>query len=335
MGSPSGTTNSSPRADVSGGKADVRGGDFNAAMKAQTQSAPSSSQERGVASTASETGDTIVSTGQESVDVGGTIYELGPDHRPNIVHDNGFLQNPVDPNDPVPLPTRQPTNDEIEFYNSERRRAAAGDFVSGIPGAGIFDDRAKLDDAIPAYRHFLEGGGSSRSFDYDKFLSGDESGRTVRDNALQDARSAGDQIYADLVDSGDVSPGDSVIFDVTSDAIGVGGVDGRYPYPATENWQKAIGGHTIWSSSEITVTQLDDGRMLASAEVTLHAEDRYNFNPNQADIATGEPDQVRGVLEQSGLAHQYDQTGISQLTTEWIIGEPANPDAVPSSGFFR
>jgi len=38
---------------------------------------------------------------------------------------------------------------------------------------------------------------------------------------------------------------------------------------------------------------------------TLHAEDRYNFNPGSMDIATGAPDSLNGELEVSGLAQQY------------------------------
>jgi len=117
----------------------------------------------------------------------------------------------------------------------------------------------------------------------------------------------------------------------TCEAITVGGADSRFAYPATEDWQKTIGGHSIWTGSNITITRLDDGRLLAEANVTLNAEDRYNVNPNQQDIATGEPDMVRGVLEETGLAHQYTQTGSSELSTSWIIGDPGNTKAPSSS----
>lgn len=39
-------------------------------------------------------------------------YALGPATRPPIRHDNGFLQNPDDDTDPVPLPTRPATVDD-------------------------------------------------------------------------------------------------------------------------------------------------------------------------------------------------------------------------------
>ena len=40
--------------------------------------------------------------------------------------------------------------------------------------------------------------------------------------------------------------------------------------------------------------------------MTLHAEDRYNFDPGKADIATAIPDSANGVFEITGLGHQYD-----------------------------
>lgn len=124
-------------------------------------------------------------------------------------------------------------------------------------------------------------------------------------------------------------------FNVTSNAIAANenihiDPDARYPYPETENWQKAIGAHHIWSSSDITVTRLEGGRLMASANVTLTAEDRYNFNPGQDDIATKVPDSERGVLEESGLAHQFDQSGTAAFTTQWIIGEPGTSDPLAS-----
>lgn len=282
----------------------------------------------------------VVAAGAQSVEIGGTIYKLGPTPPPDIQHDNGFLQNPNDPNDPVPIPTREPTQEEIDYYNSERRNAEFGNIASAIPGFGIIDDRSNLDNGIDHYRHFLNGGGEHYSFDYGEYIAEDDHGQTTRDSVLEDVRIAGDEIYADQVEGGDLKAGESVTFNVTSDAIAVNedveiNPDARFPYPKTENWQKAIGAHHVWSSSEVTVTRLEDGRLLATAEVTLHAEDRYNFNPGQKDIATKAPDSERGVLEESGLAHQFDQSGTAEYATQWIIGEPGTPNPYGSEGITR
>ena len=51
-------------------------------------------------------------------------------------------------------------------------------------------------------------------------------------------------------------------------------------YPVTENWQKSVGGYQQWSSADVAV----DGTTVTMT-VTVHAEDYYNFNRGQADIA--------------------------------------------------
>lgn len=266
--------------------------------------------------------------------VEGTTYEIGPDRRPDIRHDNGFLQNPDDPTDPVPRPTQAPTAADREYHADELLQARGGEVLSNVPFADKVDSRLGLDHALPAYRHFLSGDGADRTFDYDSFLDDDPAGRVVRENVQRDVRIAADQLYGELDTQVSSEPGASVRFEMRSDAISVSSTDPNadYPYPRTEDWQKAIGGHAIWTGSEVTVTRLEDGRLLAEASITLHAEDRYNFNPDQQDIATGAPDALRGRLEQVGLAHQFTQTGTSELTTSWIIGDPGTTDIGVGAG---
>jgi hypothetical protein len=54
--------------------------------------------------------------------------------------------------------------------------------------------------------------------------------------------------------------------------------------------------------------------------MTVHAEDRYNFNPGAADIATGTPDGANGRFEQTGLAHQYTNSGSLEREVSWSQG---------------
>lgn len=44
-------------------------------------------------------------------------------------------------------------------------------------------------------------------------------------------------------------------------------------------------------------------------EMTIHAEDMYNFNPGDSDIATGTPDAANGRFEITGLGHEYLNRG--------------------------
>jgi len=106
-------------------------------------------------------------------------------------------------------------------------------------------------------------------------------------------------------------------FSLTGGAISCGS-SSEFPYPATENWQKAIGGHTIWLSGNVIVhegTPLSKPKFELS--MTLHAEDRYNFNPGQHDIATGIPDSDNGIFEMTGLAHQFEQFSILKRVIVW------------------
>lgn len=49
----------------------------------------------------------------------------------------------------------------------------------------------------------------------------------------------------------------------------------------------------------------------------LHAEDRYNFNPDDADIASGVEDAENGRFEVTGLAHAYESHATLWRSFEW------------------
>ena len=168
-------------------------------------------------------------------------YQVGPPARPNIRHDNGFLQNPNNPNDPKPMPTRAPTDAERSAYNTQVFKANAGriaQFVGYLP------------DGIENYRHFLTGNGADHKFSYDKFVSDDKSGQTVLKNAIGDTQKGAEEIYRQMVAKDPSLANKPVTFQITGSQIGVGSGN-RFPYPATENWQKAIGGHSIWNSAQV------------------------------------------------------------------------------------
>ncbi|MDQ3061591.1 MAG: hypothetical protein M3R14_01850 [Acidobacteriota bacterium] len=254
-----------------------------------------------------------------------TTYRIGDPTRPNIQHDNGFLQNPNDPNDPNPIPTVEPSQSDIDFYNDQLSQVTWAQRVDNfnIPFRDEDDKARRLEDGIEAYRHFLEGNGADRNFSYDEFVSEDPSGQAILDNAIADTQRGAEDLYNQMIADDPSLAGQTITFDVTSGVITVGGTDG-YPYPETENWRKAIGGHPIWNSATVTVTPPSEagGKPEFSMEYTLHAEDRYNFNPEQADIDTGVPDDVRGVqLEQTGLAHQYTQYATLNRDVSWTQGD--------------
>jgi hypothetical protein len=252
-----------------------------------------------------------------------TTYRIGSPTRPNIRHDNGFLQNPNNPNDPTPMATVPPSQADRDYYNDQLNQVRWAQRIDNfnIPFRDEDDTARRLEDGIEAYRHFLEGNGADRTFSYDEFVSEDASGQTVLNNAIADTQRGAEQLYNQMIARDPSLAGKPITFDITSGAITVGGSD-AYPYPATENWQKAIGGHPIWNSATVTVTPPSQpgGKPTFSMNYTLHAEDRYNFNPGQADIATGVPDATRGKLEQTGLAHQYTQYATLNRDVSWTQG---------------
>jgi hypothetical protein len=276
-------------------------------------------------------GKTEVTTPLTTAGAGGTqaTYTVGAPTRPDIRHDNGFLQNPANPNDPKPQPTRNPTKEEQEAYNSQLRKAnlALTAVNLGWPKALTpeqYDKYLDLPDGIAAYHHFLTGKGADRQFSYDKFVKDDTAGQTTLNNAIRDTQTGAEEIYRQMLAKDPSLANKPVTFQITGSQIGVGNST-KFPYPATENWQKAIGAHSIWNSATVTVNPpaKPGGEPTFSMRYTLHGEDRYNFNPGAADIATGQPDSDNGRFEQAGLAHQYMNYGTLQRDVTWTRGNIA------------
>ncbi|GAB4190818.1 MAG: hypothetical protein OHK0022_03960 [Roseiflexaceae bacterium] len=215
---------------------------------------------------------------------------------PRIRHDHGFLDDGrgnIDPNR-----RQNPT------WQDHASRAA---WVAKLEAAEAL--RPDLIDGTAAYRHFLFGNGRQRTIAYDRFLANDESGGQVLISAITDTRNAVRQRHDAILRSSGSNPPASSTIDVRTDPISVGN-GSRYPYPATENWQKAIGAHQIWIEAHFTVTvDATAGTRRFQGTMTIHFEDMYNFNPGAADIATGTPDSANGRFEITGLGQEYLNTG--------------------------
>ncbi|MEO7495931.1 MAG: hypothetical protein ABIT83_18865 [Massilia sp.] len=227
-------------------------------------------------------------------------YRIGPPTRPAIRHDNGHLDM---------YPPRAPTaSDRAQlvrwFAMLEGSEALCNAQTGKYLAACNHED---LSDANAAYRHFLSGNGKDRTINYERYLQGDPSGPDVIKNVLADF-----QTQAEIIGK------DRLRFAVTSDAYTVGN-GGIAPYPATSNWQKAIGAHFLWVSANV-VASVDKGKIVYDADLVFHVEDRYNFNPGAADVATGIPDSANGQFEISGLAKQYTNYATVQRHTRWVEG---------------
>jgi hypothetical protein len=270
---------------------------------------------------------------------------------PEMSHDHGFLDD---------------GNGNID--ESKRREATWEDYAALAKWTAMLEGaellRPDLVDGTSAYRHFLTGGGATRTIDYQRFVEGDSSGGTVLASAMADARQAAIAKHDDMIAGRPPSAG-TESFRMRTDPISVGN-DGRYPYPATENWQKAIGAHRIWLEMDVTVNTVEEVshptgvapgsapvctpegdtavtyRREFSVDMTLHMEDMYNFNPGAADIVTGAPDADNGRFEETGLGHEYlnvatlDRSFTFDTTMDPASGDatetPTQPDRAPRTG---
>lgn len=225
-------------------------------------------------------------------------YSIGEPSRPSIKHDNGHLDN---------YKKRDPTvQDRVRF--EKWRILLIGSELSCTARIGSSIDLCNKEDMVDAneaYRHFLFGNGADRLFDYERFLKMDASAADLIKNLISDFKKHVEVIGVDRLK-----------FSVTSEAFTVGR-GGIAPYPSTANWQKAIGAHFLWVSANIYVSAAASGIIRYHAEIKIHVEDRYNFNPGSIDIATGIPDSDNGTLEITGLAHQYTQYSTIVRNCEW------------------
>lgn len=207
-------------------------------------------------------------------------------------------------------PTKPPISwDEHFVYRSEN--SGWQDFMDWekwrIMSDGARLLRSDLVDALDFYDHYRSNTGEPMTFDYDKAYRDDPQIRANVDDEIARARAGVEAMIADGHDSR---------FQMTGDASKTD------HYPSTENWQKTVGGYQQWSSADVHV----DGDTVTMT-ITVHAEDRYNFNPKQADIASHAPDEANGRFQEIGWARSFDSSGEITRVITWKLGDPQGPGA--------
>jgi hypothetical protein len=234
----------------------------------------------------------------------------GPPARPDIFQDNGFLQNPDDRTDRTPMPTRPCTLSDHAKYQV---------WSVASYGAQLLPI---LDDGVAAYQRFVFGRGAPGEVDYEAFLRDDPAGPVVAANLVLEGQRAAEEHYRALVAAHPEAAGETLRFSLSGPAHRLLYRHPVRPAPATENWQKAIGEHAVWSSIEVEVSPpLNAGEAPRFAmKLVIHAEDRYNFNPGQHDNRSGIPDAENGPFEECGLAQQYTNHGTAERSVEWRAG---------------
>ncbi|MEV5972828.1 RHS repeat-associated core domain-containing protein [Streptomyces sp. NPDC051921] len=200
------------------------------------------------------------------------------------------------------------------FPYNPKAKATAGDRASwvkwdlyGVGGnLGSWTGLRDLSDAMPMYRNYRLGKGDPMVFDYEKALR--EEPGVAADVADEIARA---QKWAEIIQGRE---GESA-FSMTGSAVGVA-KNGTPNYPATENWQKAIGEHRVWGSADVKVSG-DKFTM----RITIHAMDRWDFNEGMTDIVTGEPDDSNGRFAELGWAKPFLTSGTATRDVTWTRGD--------------
>lgn len=243
-----------------------------------------------------------VHTGRVKLNEQSGRYRIGAPSRPDIKHDNGHLDK---------FPPRAPTKLDIQAHTEWAARLMAAKVLcrgSTATHVGVCHNEDQSD-ALEAYRHFLFGNGEDRFINYERFLHFDNVGKMVLPKLLKDF-----QNHIEILGH------DRVKFSVTSEPYLVGG-DDFSPMPNSVNWLRTLGGHNLWVSADIKVSVAPDLQIVYDADIVIHVEDRYNFNPGQRDTSTKIPDAENGRFEITGLAKQYNTYAIVRRHLKWKHAE--------------
>lgn len=154
-------------------------------------------------------------------------------------------------------------------------------------------------DSYDFYGHFRENTGTPKTFNYEKAYKDDAIIRNyVNTDINASLQAANEAVMAGQTDVTLYSP---------KHAVG---------NPATENWQRTIGGHTMYTDTDVKV----EGDTV-TATVTVYARDRWNFNRDSSDIGSGTPDEVNGRFEELGWGKSFHSSGSITRTYTWKVGE--------------
>ena len=164
-----------------------------------------------------------------------------------------------------------------------------------------------IPDAADFYAHFRDNTGTPKTFDYERAYEEDAGVRNRVNARVNDSlQAANEAATAGMTETTLYSP-------ATSEG----------PYPVTENWRKTIGGHTNYTTTNVTVSG-----DTVTATVTVYARDKYNFDRGKADIDSKTPDAVNGRFEELGWAKSFETSGSLTQTYTWKVGE--QPPTLPT-----
>jgi hypothetical protein len=149
-------------------------------------------------------------------------------------------------------------------------------------------------DGARAYKHYRSGTGKDLNVDYQKGINEDAIIKYYNYNkAIADVKNAALIMFADEASFS--------FYSKTAYSV---------PNGESVNWQRTIGGHSIWLEGTV---KYNKGACTLDMTITLFVEDYYNFNPGQADLSTGIPDNVNCLFERLGWAKGFFSRGKLQI----------------------
>ncbi|MFE7717598.1 hypothetical protein ACFU44_00990 [Nocardia rhizosphaerihabitans] len=182
-------------------------------------------------------------------------------------------------------------HDDTFLYDT--KDASVGDGAAAAKWQGILrlgQMRTDLDDATALYNQYWQNNGKRTAFDYSEAYREDDAVRRNIDHELLVAAEAADGFAQDGRTS----------FRMTGGLMPREAISG----PVTENWQKAIGGYQQWSHADVRV----EGDRV-TMDITVEAQDYYNFDKGKADQATGINDAENGRFAEIGWARPLESYG--------------------------
>ncbi|WP_158263753.1 eCIS core domain-containing protein [Deinococcus arcticus] len=231
-----------------------------------------------------------------------TYFEMQPLNKgkpANLKFDHGFLQG---------------KDGELDL--SKMQKPTLGDYKNKLTwkakAQAALVLRPDLIDAVSAYMHFLAGSGKSRDIGYERFFKNDPAGKRVYNSLVSDI---GNAIIDKMLKTPNLKHKKKYTMSGSTPLLFVGAGDARYPYPATENWQKALGAHPLWADVYWSFTYNSKGKFEVGATIKIKVQDMYNFNPRSMDLATGTGDSVNGRFEITGSGRECINYGHAK---RWI-----------------
>ena len=156
-------------------------------------------------------------------------------------------------------------------------------------------------DAAKHMAHYLENSGSDYTIDLEGMVAQVPSAKTLFDVEVDKIKAYVEQL----------PPG---TYEVTS----IHAVNGYNYKRESTNWFFAVGGYSVWTKGQATVTGTGPGHA-CKLELEYKFYDRYNWDGGKSVTIFGIEitDEAMGEFHREGMAKEYNEVGSFRRTLEW------------------